>query len=440
MTRKTVLLAALGVAALLVASGAALVALSDDGGGPEQAQDVDAPGSLDAVWSYRAETGVSDNHHEIAVATVDGDPVVAVPVNGLDDTDQCRVEALDADGEGRWRTDVPPEHCSVHAVGDVSVGDVDGDGVAEFAVGTGEDVALVLDAASGEEQARGSLDSFGFSAPLILDERANVSAGGQEEQNESADIALVVADFTGGVHGFDANGSKQFSHALEGSVWASPAPVTSDGRATAAVAHGRIGRYGEVVVFDEEGAVVQRIELADVPLTWTASTDGPTVAATRSGTVVGLDLESGERAWSVNVAEGVAVGAGTADQAYAATPDGHVRAFDRVNGDVVWTEDVGGGHGDGHDHEHEDQTAGGDAAPAPVAADVTGDGDTEVVATTGDGTVAVFDAESGDLLARQSLEGSVLVRPATADVTGDGASEVLVLLGDGRVVALSYAE
>lgn len=423
MTRRSVAAVALAATAVLLAGGAVFVSLTDEDAASDRTEEIDAPGTLEPRWRYEAETGTSGNHHELATATVDGETVVAVPVNGLDDTEQCRLEAVDADGNRSWRADVPAEDCSIHAVGDAAAGDVDGDGAPEFAVGTGEHVVRVLDADTGEERARGEMDSFGFSAPLLVD-------------GNGSGTALVAADFTGGVHGFDADGDRRFSRPLEGSVWASPIAVGTGPNARVAVAHGKLTRFGEVVVLTRDGEVVRRIELPGAPISWAQVDEESVVAATRRGDVVAVDLGTGDRRWAVRFDTGAAVGAATDGRAFVSAPDGRVYALGLDDGGTAWSAEIVGDHEhDGaHDDDHEH------AAPAPTTADVDGDGALEVVAVARDGTVSVLDAETGDLLARHAVDGEVFVHPAAADVDGEAGQEVLVLQGDGRVVALSYAE
>jgi outer membrane protein assembly factor BamB len=78
--------------------------------------------------------------------------------------------------------------------------------------------------------------------------------------------------------------------------------------------------------------------------------------------------------------------------------------------------------------------------PAPDVGEVYGDGDTEVIAATNDGTVSVLDHDTGDELAAYERDVLVWTFPTLADLDDDGDEEILVRYGDGRVVALDYEE
>lgn len=111
---------------------------------------------------------------------------------------------------------------------------------------------------------------------------------------------------------------------------------------------------------------------------------------------------------------------------YVGLADQRVVALSAATGDRQWETQVG--------------TEGATVMPAPIAGDVSGDGDLEVVAVTTSGTVTVLDAETGSELAAYERNVPVWVRPSVADLDSDDNLEILVRYGDGRVVALDYSQ
>ena len=375
------------------------------------------PGSLSIEWTSETATEYEGNHHAMTTATVDGQPVVGVPRNGLDDSEDCGVVAVDATGGVLWSDALPPEHCNAHAIGDVGVGDLDGDGRHEFLAATETRGAFALDAATGEEAFRQNLlDSIGYSAPVVAD----FAGDGTPE--------LAVVDFVGNLSVVRADGSVAWTRELERPVYVTPivADVTGDGAPNLVVNHGR--RPSEVACFDGDGGIAWRTEQEDASRTWSLveREAGPALAAATVGDdLLLLDGSDGARRWTAKMDTRVAVGGSDRHRVYAAARDGAVRALDVDDGGVRWTEQV---------------TDEGVRMPAPAVGAVTGGESTNVVATAYDGTVAVLDGETGELLARRQLDADLYTKPVTADVTDDGTDEILVLYGDARVTALSYEE
>ncbi|WP_224450018.1 PQQ-binding-like beta-propeller repeat protein [Haloprofundus salilacus] len=71
---------------------------------------------------------------------------------------------------------------------------------------------------------------------------------------------------------------------------------------------------------------------------------------------------------------------------------------------------------------------------APTVGDLTGDGDSELVASDIAGGAVVVDGETGDVLWRADLGASTFPTPVVADVDGDGANETLFGTSDGPVL------
>jgi len=75
---------------------------------------------------------------------------------------------------------------------------------------------------------------------------------------------------------------------------------------------------------------------------------------------------------------------------------------------------------------------------SPALADLDGDGKVEVIQGDKSGTVNVFDAFTGGLVWKRSVEGEC-ASPAIGDVDGDGAPEIVMATGAGKLYALDGA-
>jgi outer membrane protein assembly factor BamB len=177
------------------------------------------------------------------------------------------------------------------------------------------------------------------------------------------------------------------------------------------------------------GAAVAWAEAADVD----ADPAVEFLLTTTDARTLALDGATGETEWRFADAGDLAAvgpaidgdGDGTVE-VHVTGSDGRVRALNGSTGAVEWASEP----------LSEPPLR---SVPPAAAGDVDGDGDEEVVATTGDGVVAVL-ADDGTVRATFAREGEYsLYTPATtADIDGDGRDEVLVPYGDGRVHALSF--
>lgn len=390
----------------------------------------DTPGELTREWVSETATEYDGNHHDIAVATVNGEPVVAVPRSDYDGSDRCGIVAVDASGDVAWRRPFSPDHCTPHAVGDVAAGTLHGGGEPGFFAATEQEVVLGVDAATGAATFEHETTSSGFSAPVVAD----LTGDGRRE--------LAVVDLSGRVQVVQADGTTVWSTDVGRSSLADPVATdaTGDGTTELVVASRPEGsRGGEISVFDATGTLVWNATLERpathvVPTAVGGNPNGPAsatgsgsdvktrlVVSTRGGDVVGFDA-TGERTWSRSYPALATVGATTVETVYISTDDGSVHALETAGGSDRWTRGVGGEDG---------------SLSRPTLADVTGDGSLEIAVTGSDGTVAVLDGD-GEVLAREATGAPVHVAPAFADATGDGTADVLVLLGDGRLAAYSF--
>lgn len=369
---------------------------------------VDSRSELTELWSTNTRTSLDGNHHRAAPVTVDGDPHVAVPLNGEDE--DCRVVVLDAGGEERGSYDVPPADCHVHAVGDLAVGTFPGNEQSVL-VATGEEQVLALDAASGDEQFRHDLPEFGYSPPAVLN---------------STPQTLVVADFLGTVVGVDADGQERWRRDVDAYVWNRPVRTAGpNGAERVVVGGGSSGEFGVVRAFDADGTTAWSVDRdrAVYDLAQTRIDGDPAiVAAERDGSITAVDAHDGSIEWERSVEDSARV-ATSANGVYVTDRSGTVSRLDPATGTPTWerTIDVS------------------EAAPLPIElAALTGEERTPVVVTA-DGQVIALTPKAGSVLGTHRIDASLYAAPTAADLTDDGREEIAVVADDGRTLVLSYS-
>jgi outer membrane protein assembly factor BamB len=363
----------------------------------------DPDDDLTTLWTAGEGTEISDNHHRMAALSVEGDPVVAVPINDGVGAETCGVYALDADGEERWSAPLDPENCSVHSVGDVGTSDD------SFLVVTADHGAAAFDADDGAVRFSEDLATIGYPAPVVAD----VTGDGSEE--------FVAVDHEGGVSVFGTEGETLWEDDLEGFVWATPL-VVGDEQPTLLVAHGSHSN-GTATAYDADGEVAWEADLGAPSMSWApvegSEGDVAVVAATRDGGLVGLSAE-GEIEWESDLPARGWVSESAGEAVTLTTEDGAVHTVSVADGEARWSAEV--------DAER---------PVAPAQGDVTGDGSDEVVVLGREGSIAVLD-EGGAVVAEHDLDAAVHTPATLVDVEGDGREDVVVLHGDGTVTALSY--
>lgn len=404
------------VVAILAVVGAlggasALVAL---GGSTDRA--------LQERWVGDTTSDVDGNHHAVAAGRVDGREVVYAPISGRRGEQGCALVALDGSGEQRWRHEVPPRNCTIHAVADPALADADRDGTPEVIASTTEREVVARHPLTGDAELRQNLTDYGYTQPAVAD----ATGDGRPE--------LVVTDVSGTVFVVGPDGAVVWRRSLEAFSWATPAVADFDADGDPEVVVG-LGD-GRVVALDGAGRVEWN-RTVNAAVTWMTTgqlDDDPTrevVVATTGGEVVAFD-GLGDREWAASLGRFAAVKAvGDGDGAvevYATARDGKLRALDGSTGRVEWTTTL--------------TTADVQMTPPPALGDLDGDGRPELVAVTNDGLVSVVDPADGAVLATYERDAPVWTHATLADTTGDGTgdgtAEIYVMYGDGRVVALAY--
>lgn len=359
------------------------------------------------------------NHHAVGVGP--RDEVVVAPVAAVPNAEpigphSCSLVRLDpSDGASLWNWSVPADDCFTHALTQPVVADVDDDGSLEVAVSTTQNALVVLDAATGVEQWRVPLSTYGYGQPAVGD-----VTGGPGPELATSDIGgtVVIA------HG---NGTTAWRAETDMPVWSRPWLTDVDGDGARDVL---VGGGDGVVVFAGDGTTLWNSSVPATEVTVADTATGTTVLAGDVRTLSALDGATGERRWNRTVsgtprihATGDADGDGQTE-VYAGVGDNTVVSVDVASGAVEWETPLGGG-------ERQSMFA-------PVLGDVDGDGTPDVVAVTNDGTVAVLDGATGEERAVYDRDVRIWTFATTADLDGDGDDEILVRYGDGRVVMLDW--
>jgi len=382
---------------------------SGDGGDAR----TDAGGTLDRLWTAGPTTEYAGNHHEMGVTWLGGEPVVGVPHSERPDTSGCGLLALDAAGGVRWRQDLPAAACDPHAIGDVSVGSIDGEAV--LLAATIEGTVVAYSAETGEPRFEADLvETIPYSAPVISPELADGSR------------QIVVVDNTGNVVAARPDGSTRWTRPVEGVVYPAPVARDVDGDGSVEIVVTTDRRNGWVIAMDTAGEIRWEAEFETGGKALSSIGRGghrDVVLSTWGGEVAAVDGRTGEIRWAETLADRGILGASDGDRLYASEGSGVVHAVDPTDGTVVWTVDS----------LETDAPAN---APVVIAGEA---GSSPTVASLSyDGSLGLIDA-GGDVVAEHSFGESSYTSPLPVDLTGDGREELLVMFGDGRVEAYTWA-
>jgi outer membrane protein assembly factor BamB len=355
-TPNSTLVAAVVLVFAVLVVGSGVLVLSEGGtltfsenSGPEDR----TQGSLTVNWVSDTARNVTGNHHVAVGGQPGGQPMIFAPISGKtsqgDDAGHdhgqdhqhdhgaasgCGLVALNGtDGATRWSYEVPPENCTIHAVADPTLADVDGDGEQEVLATSTERTVVAFDPVTGEVELEHNLSAYGYTRPLVAD----LTGDGDRE--------MIAVDVNANVFVVGPDGEEVWTKRLPASyVWAQPHvdDFDGDGAPELAVALGE----GDLYVLDGDGSVAwnQSVGAGDT-VTWftagQADDDASTelVTATTGGNV-SLFEGDGSLVWRENFdsyAAVEAVGDGDGDgtpEVYATARDGKLRALDGPTGEV----------------------------------------------------------------------------------------------------------
>ncbi len=366
---------------------------------------------LRVAWTTTRQTEYDGNHHAMAGTVVDSTPMVAAPLNDFDGSDRCGLIAVTADGDIEWDDRRPPGDCTPHGVSDVGVGALTTPDRAEFLLATETGDIYAYDAATGDQTMHASVfESLGYSAPTIL---------------SHADTRLLVGvDFEGTVVAVRPDGTVAWRDNLGSNVPLDPLVDDFDGDGAPEIAVSP-RRPDRVVSYRADGEVYVDVDIPEQPRSWTRLSQSNRVdlaIATRTGQIRFLDGTDGTQFTGPAVGSRPRVGSGAPrnTSVFVADERGQLAAINPDSGEKTWEQSI-----------VDDQV---DFA-APAVGTLAGG---PVVAVAGgDGTVAIYEAVDGELLARRRLDGPIHVPPVFVGA-GDSDDALFALLGDGRITRLTY--
>ena len=380
-------------------------------------------GTLTEKWVSDTPRETQTNHHAIGIGPNKRSvvaPVAETPAKAVSNT-SCSLNRLTPEtGAVQWRAGIPPEDCATHGLTQPEIADIDTDEDLEVISGTTADngTLIAYDGQSGDELFRVSLPSYaGYGQPTV----ANITTDPSSE--------IVAVDLESNIVVVDGNGSVLWRRDLNGTTYTSPIVTDIDGDGETEIT---VGTRSGTVVLTPSGEIENQSNVGVTYLTHGDVDDDSTIELflSNSDTVAALDGNTMKVQWKASFEETpqihtVSNGDGE-PKVYVGLSDQRVIALSATTGDRQWGTQVG--------------TEGGTMMPAPIAGDLSGDGDSEVVAVTTSGTVTVLNAETGSELAAYDRNVPVLVHPSIADLDSDDNLEILVRYGDGRVVALDYSQ
>jgi len=379
-------------------------------------------GTLTEEWMSDTPRTNVRNHHAIG-ATADGTAIIA-PVTGVPGVDNMTnttcslIRLAPDDGRVLWRVGMPANECFSHALTEPAIDDIDDDRSPEAVVATTQEALVVYDVASGHEEFRIPLSSYGYSRPTI----ANITADEGKE--------IIASDIDGDLVVASRNGTILWRHALNGSVYSAPVVRDIDGDDTTEIL---VSAGEETVVFGPTGTVQWQVSQSGRDYVVGHADDDPQLEVylrERTG-IVALDGRTGTEEWRTSLDGAPRVqqvidgdGDGT-PELYLGVSGGRITALNGETGDIEWTTEL--------------QSRQRSITPAPRVGDIDSDDNLEVVAVTNEGTTAVLSATNGNELAAYERNVQIWTFPTLTDLDDDENAEILVRYGDGRVVALSYS-
>ena len=359
-----------------------------------------APGNLKAadladgreltpLWEISAGSGSSSNGFLTAV------PIVADGRVYVLDT-EAQVRAFDAgSGTRLWAADLVPEGEDEDEGFGGGIAFEDG----KLFVATGFGDLFALDAASGERIWHNAVGIPFRASPTVHDRRVFV---------ETYDNTMSAYDA--------ADGSQLWSHQGESEVAAilgstSPAvvgstvivPYSSGELVAIRVDTGTVAWRDQLSGSVAGTSLAQLSDIAARPVV----DDGEVIVISHAGSLVSIDLRSGQRNWSRNI-DGIQTPWVVGEHIYVVLGDGELACFDREDGGVFWVRRLS-------DLENNGATSVEWAGPVLV-------GDALLLVSSEAEAVTVS-PHSGEILMRMSIEGVGFLAPVVAQ-------EVMYILTD----------
>ncbi|MBI3437751.1 MAG: PQQ-binding-like beta-propeller repeat protein [Proteobacteria bacterium] len=354
-------------------------------GGNETNSPPNAGGSATLQQAWRANLGGGTNGH-VALSSV---PVIAQGRLFFLDANQ-RVTAVDAsNGHRTWSVALHPQHSRDHFAqgGGLAVSE------GRVYVTTGYGFVVALDASNGHEVWRADGSTPYQSSPTVAGGRVYAIT------NDSTLIAMDAS--TGEVQwNFQAI-------AEPARIVASPSVAVAGETVIAPFASGELsavvsanGRrlWGDSL--SRPGALTSLSAINDIPGR-PVVTGGVVYAASHSGVLVAINLNTGQRVWAKPFAS-TQTPCVIGDVVYAVSVDGELAAFDRATGGVFWVKQL-------RRYRNEEQHKGRVAWVGPIM--VGG----RLVLANSEGEVVGVTPENGEVVAHGQTGHAVFIPPVTAN-------------------------
>ncbi len=378
--------------------------------------------SLTEAWISDTARNVTLNHHAIGA----NNGVVVAPVATIATNDStlsrtsCSLNRLGtADGTVQWQTEIPPEQCFMHALSQPAISDIDSDDNQEVIASQITEETVVYNGSTGERKFSIPLTTYGYARPIIV----NLTAHSGPE--------IVASDIKGHVVVATNTGDIEWERSLDDDVITTPIGTDVDADGEPEVV---IGTGDRVVVLDADGNIEWQVAKSGENVA-VGQTDDDAAREILTGSLDGLralDGRNGTTEWNYSITGGASL----SPQAIAdGDGDGQSEVFFSEPGHVVGAVDGETGSEEWSTRLAPEENG---PTPPPIAADVTGDGNQEVIAVTNEGLVTVLDPGTGEQLAVYQRDVPIYTFTTAAEITESPGAEVLVRYGDGRVVALNY--
>ncbi|WP_159103062.1 outer membrane protein assembly factor BamB family protein [Halarchaeum acidiphilum] len=372
------------------------------------------------VWHSDTPANPGGSHHPAVAAREGDETAVAVGFGDTGANRTCSFVALNGSGGTRWTRAIPRDACGTQPTGDAGFGDVNDDGRLDVAWATHERRLYAADATNGTLVLNATFPrGMPFVRPVV-----------------TRDPTLVVLPLmTGGVRAYAPNGTLAWNRTFEYNVRGQEPQLVTTANGTRSLI---VGTTDGLIALDPATGATRWRRHEPARFLRAGTLDGRTVllASGQNGETDGTHVEAvaanGTRLW-YHRGEGtgtLAVGAvgrpapGVAPRAYVTSANGRLTAYALADGRAVWNRTL--------DRERH-------YVPPPTLADLDGDGNRSVVATTAYGPMRAYDAADGasrGTWAWNDDDVAVWAGLRSADVDGDGDDEVLAVTTDAQVVAV----
>lgn len=381
------------------------------------------------MWVSNTTSPEPRNQFQVGVLRTGETSLVFAPSSGQRECPTCGLIALaGSNGNLVWSADFPPTNQTANKASGLTITDFDSDETQEVLIVAAGGYLLAFDSITGRQDLRVPIGiPHGNPAPVV----ANLT------RTPTPDIVVTGPD--GVVRVVSPDGRMLWRQDLGGHVFTKPrvddfdaddtpeiAVAATDGGLTLLAPNGTV-EWQQIVSTASGDAVLW---LTTAPLDSDPAIE--LVVGTANGTVGVLDGKTGIVQWRRSVGELAAVRAvfdGDSDgvhEVYAAAAEGSIYMIDGTTGTIEWKQTL------------TNQSI--QMTPPPVAGDLDGEGERELVVVTHIGKIAVLNPRTGQVVASRATNRTVYAPPTLANIDQDRGDEILVMFANGDVGAYDFRE